>query len=476
MIRVLAAASEVFPLVKTGGLADVTGALPGALAKHDVEMRTLLPGYPSVMAALGETEPVLQMPDLFGGPAQVLAAKTSGLDLLVLDAPHLYDRPGNIYAAPNAWDWPDNPQRFGALSRVTADIGLGAIPGWVPDAVHCHDWQTGLAPAYLHYAGTRRPRTIMTIHNLAFTGQFPLGLRALLGLPEDSLTPDGVEFYQAIGFMKAGLRFADAITTVSPTYALEIQTPALGCGYDGLLRTRRNALHGILNGVDEDVWDPWTDPHLVGRYRRGHLRKRPRNKAALQESLGLTTDPDTLLFGIISRLTDQKGMDLVLNALPTLLGLGAQLALVGNGDRPLEDGFRAAAAAHPGQVAAAIGYDEGLAHRTQAGVDALLVPSRFEPCGLTQLCALRYGALPVVSRAGGLADTVIDANAAALMAGVATGIVFGPAEQPALEAGIQRTAALWDTPKAWRAVQSNGMAADVGWVRSAKLYSALYRA
>jgi starch synthase len=475
MIRVLAAASEVFPLIKTGGLADVTGALPGALAKHGVEMQTLLPGYPAVMAALGKTAPVWTNPDLFGGPAQVLSAKVAGLDLLVLDAPHLYDRPGNIYCAPGAWDWPDNPQRFGALSRVAADIGLGAIPGWTPDAVHCHDWQTGLAPAYLHYAGRTRPRTVMTIHNLAFTGQFPVEVRAMLGLPEDSVTMDGVEFYQAIGFMKAGLRFADAITTVSPTYALEIQTPALGCGYDGLLRSRHAVLHGILNGVDEDVWNPWTDPHLVGTYRRGHLRKRPRNKAALQAELGLDPAADTLLFGIISRLTDQKGMDLVLNALPALLELGAQLAVIGSGDRALEEGFRAAAAAHPGRVAAAIGYDEGLAHRTQAGVDALLVPSRFEPCGLTQLCALRYGALPVVSRVGGLADTVIDANTAAMMADVGTGIVFGPPEQAALEAGLQRTATLWAEPKAWARVQRNGMAADVGWERSARAYAELYK-
>jgi starch synthase len=474
MIRVLAAASEVFPLIKTGGLADVTGALPAALAPHGVEMRTLLPGYHGVMAALDKTEPVLANPDLFGGPAQVLAAKAAGLDLLVLDAPHLYGRTGNIYTGPDGRDWPDNPQRFGALCRVAADIGLGAIPGWAPDAVHCHDWQTGLVPAYLHYAGGARPRTVMTIHNLAFTGQVPLGLRAMLGLPEESLTMDGVEFYQAIGFMKAGLRFADAITTVSPTYALEIQTPALGCGYDGLLRSRRAVLHGILNGVDEAVWDPWTDPHLAAKYRRGHLRKRPHNKAALQALLGLDLAPDTLLLGIISRLTDQKGMDLVLRALPSLLALGAQLAVVGSGDRALEDGFRAAAAAHPGQVAASIGYNEGLAHQTQAGIDALLVPSRFEPCGLTQLCALRYGALPVVSRAGGLADTVIDANEAAIMAGVGTGIVFGPAEPYALEAGLQRTAALWADPKAWRAVQRNGMAAYVGWEHSARRYAALY--
>ena len=474
MIRVLAAASEAYPLIKTGGLADVTGALPGALARHGVQTRTLLPGYPAVMAALTAAEPVMANAALFGGPARVLAAHAAGLDLLVLDAPHLYGRPGNPYMGADGRDWPDNPQRFAALARVAADIGLGGIPGWVPHAVHCHDWQTGLAPAYLHYAGGARPRTVMTVHNLAFTGQMPLSLRAEFGLPDSAIAVDGVEFYGSIGTMKAGLFFADAITAVSPTYAQEIQTPALGCGFDGLLRTRRAALHGIVNGIDEAVWDPWTDAHLAARYRRGHLRNRPKNKAALQAQLGLAAEPGALLFGIVSRLTGQKGMDLVLAALPALRAMGAQLAVVGTGDRPLEDALRAAASAEPGRVAAYLGYDEALAHQVQAGVDALLVPSRFEPCGLTQLCALRYGAVPVVSRAGGLADTVIDANAAAVLAGVGTGVVFGPAEQSALEAGLWRTAALWADQPAWRAVQRNGMASDVGWDRSAARYAALY--
>jgi starch synthase len=475
LTRVLAVASEIYPLIKTGGLADVTGALPGALAPLNVQIRTLVPGYPVVMEALAGAKPVHADPALFGGSARVLAATVAGLDLLVLDAPHLYDRPGNPYVGPDGRDWPDNPVRFAALARMAANIGLGAIPDWVPHTVHCHDWQTGLTPAYLHYAGGARPRTIMTIHNLAFTGQMPLGLRETLGLPPESLGVDGVEFYQSIGYMKAGLYFADAITTVSPTYAQEIQTPELGCGFDGLLRTRRSVLHGILNGIDETVWDPWTDPHLAGRYRRGHLRKRARNKAGLQERIGLAAQPDTLLFGIVSRLTDQKGMDLVLETLPVLLEQGAQLAVLGSGDSGLEDGFRRAAAAHPDQVGIVTGYDEALAHQIQAGADALLVPSRFEPCGLTQLCALRYGAVPVVSRAGGLADTVIDANDAAVTAGVGTGIVFGTATRPQLEAGLRRAAALWQDGPAWRTVQRNGMAATVGWDRSAKEYAALYR-
>ena len=419
-MKVLEAASEIFPLVKTGGLADVMGALPGALAGQGLTVRTLVPGYPAVVAALEGAEAVYAIPSLHGGAARVLSGQASGHDLFVLDAPHLYDRTGNPYMGPDRHDWPDNPQRFAALARVAADIGLGAIPGWVPDAVHCHDWQTGLAPAYLALAGGARPRTVMTIHNLAFTGQVPMALWRELGLPGEALGVEGVEFYGAIGFMKAGLYYADAITTVSPTYAAEIQTAAFGCGFDGLLRSRAAVLHGILNGIDDAVWNPWTDPHLPARFRRGHLRNKPKCKAALQAGFGLEARPDALLLGIVSRLTGQKGVDLVLDALPGVLDRGAQLAVLGSGDAALEDRFRAAGAAHAahaGQAAAVIGYDEALSHQMMAGCDAILVPSRFEPCGLTQMTAMRYGALPMVTRVGGLADTVVDANEAALRAG-----------------------------------------------------------
>ncbi len=464
-MRVLAAVSEIYPLVKTGGLADVAGALPLALAKLGVEVRSLVPGYPAVMRALTQvdSELVLVRHDLFGGPARVLAAEVAGLALLVLDAPHLYDRPGGPYVDQNGHDWWDNPVRFAALSRIAADIGQGALPGWAPDVVHCHDWQTALAVAYLHDAAGPRPRTVMTIHNLAFTGQVPMGLRETLGLPPESLTMDGVEFYGAIGYLKAGLRFADAITTVSPTYAQEIQTPAFGCGFDGLLRTRRAALHGILNGIDTDVWNPETDSHLVSRYSAKNLAARAPNKPWLQERMGLAVDPHALLLGVVSRLTVQKGMDLLLEALPALLATGAQLALVGNGDPALEAGFRAAAQAHPGRVGVVIGYDEALAHQMQAGMDALLMPSRFEPCGLTQMCALRYGAVPVVTRVGGLADTVIDANEAAVRAGVATGVVLSAVGVAGLEAGLARTAALWAAPPVWAGLGANVMRQAVGW-------------
>ncbi len=473
-MKVLAAASEVFPLVKTGGLADVMGALPRALGKRGVEVRTLVPGYPAVLAALVEAEPVHAMASLHGGAARVLAAKGAGLDLFVLDAPHLFDRPGNPYVGPDGADWPDNAQRFAALARVAADIGLGAVPGWVPGTVHCHDWQTGLAPAYLALAGGARPRTVMTIHNLAFTGQVPMALWRELGLPPQALGTDGVEFYGAIGFMKAGLYFADAITTVSPTYADEIQTAAFGCGYDGLLRARRDVLHGILNGLDETVWDPWSDAALPARFRKGHLRGKAKCKAAVQSRLGLAPEAAAPLFGVVSRLTGQKGMDLVLDAVPTLLAGGGQLAILGTGEPALEEGFRAAAAAYPGQVAAHLGYDEALSHALIAGVNALLVPSRFEPCGLTQMMAMRYGALPVVSRVGGLADTVVDANEAALRAGVATGVVVD-ASAAGLNRGIARTLELWRDQPAWAQAQRAGMAAELGWDASAERYCEVLR-
>ena len=471
-MKVLAAASELYPLVKTGGLADVAGALPPALAKHGIEVRTLLPGYPAVLAGLGEAEAVYAMPALHGGPARVLAARVAGLDLFVLEAPHLYQRPGNPYSGPDRADWPDNPQRFAALARVAADIGLGAVPGWVPAAVHCHDWQTGLAPAYLAAAGGARPRTVMTIHNLAFAGQAPMALWRELGVAPAMLGIAGVEFFGTIGFLKAGLFYADAITTVSPSYAAEIQTSAFGCGLEGLLTDRADVLRGILNGVDEAVWDPWTDPHLGNRFRRGHLRNKPKCKAALQASLGLQEQSGAPLYGIVSRLTGQKGMDLVLGNLATLLANGAQLAVLGSGEPGLENAFCDAAAQHPGQVAAVIGYDEALSHKMMGGTDALLVPSRFEPCGLTQMAAMRYGSIPVVTRVGGLADSVVDANAAAVRAGAATGVTTDPSPL-GLQRALTRTAALWADRPAWASMQRAGMAADVGWSAAAAQYAEL---
>ncbi len=474
-LRVLSVASEIYPLVQTGGLADVVGALPAALAGEGIAMRTLVPGYPAVMEALRTPETVHAFPKLHGGRSRLLAAKAAGLDLFVLDAPHLYDRPGNPYLGPDGRDWPDNALRYAALAQCAAWLARSGGAGFTPDVVHAHDWQGGLAPAYLHYGGTPRPGTVMTVHNLAFQGQFPRELLAAIGLPPHAFAIDGVEYHGSIGYLKAGLALADRITTVSPTYAAEIRTPESGMGLDGLLRQRAGALSGILNGIDGNVWDPAADAHLAARYDARHRLRRTANKAALQAHLGLDAEPETLLFGVVGRLTWQKGMDLLLEAAPALGAAGAQLALLGSGDKPLEDGFAAAARRAPGRVAVAIGHDEALAHLMQGGVDALLVPSRFEPCGLTQLCALRYGAIPVVARVGGLADTIVDANEMAVAAGAATGVQFAPVTRAALESAIGRTAELWRDRSLWRRLQARAMATDVGWTRPARRYAALYR-
>jgi len=475
-VTVLAVVSELFPLVKTGGLADVAGALPAALAAEQVHTVTLIPGYPAVLAALADADTVRTWPTLFGGPARLLRGRASGLDLLAIDAPHLYARPGNPYLDPDNRDWPDNALRFGALGKVAAELGSGVLAGFAPDIVHAHDWQAGLAPAFLHYGSGPRPGTVMTVHNMAFQGRCPASLLPTLGLPPASFTIDGVEYYGTVGFLKAGLALADRITTVSPTYAAEIRTPEGGMGLDGLLRARAGVLHGILNGIDETVWNPATDAFIPATFTVAQLGRRAVNKAELQARLGLAVAPETLLFGVISRLTLQKGLDLLLAILPALLRPGVQLALLGTGEAALEAGFAAAAAANPGRIGCVIGYDEALAHLIQAGADALLMPSRFEPCGLTQLCALRYGAPPVVARVGGLADTVIDANEAALAAGTGSGVQFAPVTSEMLAAAIERAAALWHEPEVWRRLQRNAMKTDVSWRRPAARYAALYRA
>jgi starch synthase len=475
-MEVLSVASEAFPLIKTGGLADVVGALPAALAAERVRVRTLLPGYPRVTDALREAETVWASGQVFGGPARLLAGRAGGLDLFVLDAPHLFARHGNPYVAPGGHDWPDNPLRFAALARVGASIAQGLLPAWQPRVVHAHDWQAALLPAYLYYDGLPpRAGSVITVHNLAFQGQFPAALLASLGLPPWSFGIDGVEYYGAIGFLKAGLRFADAITTVSPTYATEIRTADAGMGLDGLIRLRGGSVHGILNGIDETVWDPAADTLLAARFDAADLSGRSANRAAVRARMGLGPDQGGPLFAVISRLTWQKGMDLLTAVLPTLLAEGGQLAVLGTGDGPIEAALLGAAAAHPGRVGCVIGYDEALAHRIQGGADVLLVPSRFEPCGLTQLSALRYGTVPVVARTGGLADTVIDASPMALAAGVATGVQFTPAVPEVLEVAIVRTAALYRDKPTWRRMQQNGMATDVSWRDPARRYAALFR-
>jgi starch synthase len=473
--KVLSVASEIFPLVKTGGLADVVGALPAALARESVASATLAPGYPGLLARLGATAPAHRYETLMGGPATILSARLGALDLFVLDAPHLFDRPGNIYLGPDGRDWPDNAQRFAALARAAADIGLGVATSFAPDVVHAHDWQAALAAAYLHYAGTARPATVVTIHNLAFQGHFPAGLLGALGLPPQSLDIDGVEYFGGIGFLKAGLRLADRITTVSPTYAREIMTPEHGMALDGLLRSRAAVVEGIVNGIDVEVWNPETDVHLPFPYDVARIDGRADNRVALRERMDLRASAEGPLFGVVTRISSQKGLDILLDSLPGLLARGGQLAMLGAGDPVLQEAFAQAARANPGAVGCVFDYDEDIAHLMQAGSDFILVPSRFEPCGLTQLCALRYGATPVVARVGGLADTVIDANEAALNAGVATGLQFAPAAPDQLTFALTRAETLYRDAPAMRRLRLNGMRADVSWRGPARRYAALYR-
>ncbi len=471
-MKVLSAASELFPLVKTGGLADVTGALPSALSAEDVEVTSVIPGYPAVMAALEKAAAFHAYKDLFGGPAQLLRGTAHGLDIIAIDAPHLFDRPGNPYLGKDGLDWPDNAGRFAALGKAAADVAGGINHRYRADVLHCHDWQAALGPVYARFLDG--PKSVMTVHNIAFQGQFPATVFGLLGLPQQAFAIDGVEYYGNVGYLKGGLATADAITTVSPTYAQEICTPEYGMGLDGLLRARRGVLRGIVNGIDTDVWNPAKDALIPATYNATTLKKRVANKRTLEARFKIEPG-DGLLHGVISRLTWQKGMDIFAASLDALVATGARLALLGTGETAIENAVFEASMRHPGRIGVIIGYDEELSHLLQAGADTILVPSRFEPCGLTQLYGLRYGCVPVVARTGGLNDTVIDANAAALQAGVATGFQFAPVDEATLDHTLARTAECFADQKLWRGLQKRGMEQDVSWGRSAAAYAQLYR-
>ena len=473
-MQVLSVASEVYPLIKTGGLADVAGALPGALAHRGVHVRTLLPGYPAVMDKLAGRDALHEFDDLLGARATLFAAELDGLQLLVLDAPELFAREGNPYGEAGGKDFADNWRRFAALALAGCRIAEGAAEGWRPDLVHAHDWQAAMTPVYLRHSGKAgRIPSVMTVHNLAFQGQFSAAVFDRLGLPASAFHVDGIEYYGDVGFLKGGLQTATAITTVSPTYAEEICTPDFGMGLDGLLRMRNGDLHGIVNGIDTALWDPAADASLPQTFSAARLGARRANRNALTERMGLD-EGDGPLFAVVSRLTWQKGMDILVETVDEILAGGGRLAVLGSGDEALEGAMLAAAARNRGRIAVRIGYDEELSHLMQAGADAILIPSRFEPCGLTQLYALRYGCIPVVARTGGLADTVVDANEAALSAGVATGFQFAPVDARTMRHAIRRAARAHADRRIWTRLQKQGMKADVSWDRSAGRYADLF--
>lgn len=474
-MNLLFVASECTPFVKTGGLADVIGAVPKALAALGVNVRILIPAYPKLASLVATGESVMVFEDLFGGPASIVSVQADGLEMLLLNAPHLFDRPGSIYLGPNGQDWPDNDVRFAALSFAGAQIGLGCLGNWTPDVINAHDWQAGLVPAYLNQHAGPTPPVVMTIHNIAFQGVFDATRLSALGLHAAQFTQQSVEYYGKISFLKAGLALSDKITTVSPTYAAELMDPEFGMGLDGLLRERQSDLHGILNGIDLDVWNPETDEALVATYSTRNIKGKAKNRTELETRFDLTKG-DGPLFCVISRMTSQKGLDLLLECLPGLVAQGGKLALLGSGDSDLEQAFIEASNRYAGSVGTIIGYDEDLSHLMQAGSDAILIPSRFEPCGLTQLYGLRYGTLPVVARTGGLADTVIDANEAGLLANCATGLQFAPINAMMLGNAIMRTCALYQKPKVWAAMMRRAMRHPVGWDLSAEAYLEVYQA
>lgn len=478
-LQVLYVTAEAEPLAKTGGLGEVGGALPPALRRLGVDVRLLIPAYPGVIAQI-QGKPVgpalLPLPGVQEPVQLVLGALTDGTPVYALDCPLLYNRAGSPYTDENGSDWPDNPLRFAVLSKVAALFGSTAgLAGWTADILHCNDWHTGLAPAYLLHDPKAWARSLICIHNLAFQGNYSPRLLSELGLPASCFIPDGVEFYGQLSFLKAGLYYADYLTTVSPGYAREIQTPEYGFQMEGLLTYRRKRLLGILNGIDTRQWDPQTDPYLAAHYSAHKLVGKAVNKQLLQERLGLKTEAGAPLLGMISRLTHQKGVDLVLDIAETLLEQPLQLVLLGSGDKHYEIEWRRFARDYPGRVSVTIDYDPALAHQIEAGADIFLMPSRFEPCGLNQMYSLRYGTPPVVHRTGGLADAVVDTTPATLASGTATGFLFDNPNPPELLACLLRALLLYGDQKTWQRLQQHGMQQSFGWDASAARYLQLYQ-
>ncbi len=474
IVRVLLASAEIFPLAKTGGLADVCAALPRALGDLGAEVRLVLPGYESALDTVRSPRVAADLGSVLGiAPVRLIEGELpdSGLPIWLVDCPPLYRRPGTPYQDAQGADWPDNALRFGAFSYVVARIALGdAGLAWQPQILHCHDWHTGLAPYLVARAGGNRPRSVFTIHNAAFQGCFPLHAGERLGLPAEALGMDGMEFYGQLSFLKAAIRYADRLTTVSRNYARELLKPEFGCGLEGLIAARAADFIGILNGIDTELWNPATDAFIAQRYTARDLQGKAACKAGLQNENAIAREPDAPLIAFASRLTEQKMADVVLERLPGMLEQHprAQFVLLGSGEHAIEDGFTRLAAQFAGRIGVRIGYSEAEEHRLHAGADILLHGSRFEPCGLAQMYAMRYGTLPVVRRVGGLADTVTDSE---------NGFVFDEASGEAMESALGRSLDQYQSKtRRWRTLQQSAMESDFAWERPALEYLELYNA
>jgi starch synthase len=480
-LRILFATSEAHPLIKTGGLADVSGALPKALTHNtalDVDIKILLPGYSAVINNIKETTPIAEI-KVLGQVCSLVTGKLPGsnVDVIIILNSYLYERKGGPYSDEDGIEWPDNALRFAVLSRIGSILcsDKSPMPDWRPDLIHCNDWQTGLTPAYMKLLDKSTTKSIISIHNLAFQGNFEATWLRRLELPLEHFQLNGFEYFKQISFLKAGLYYADQLSTVSPTYAKEIQTTKFGFGLEGLLQLRANDLTGILNGIDTQEWNPAVDDFLTEKYSVKNMDGKKAVKQALQEELGLQIDANAPLLGVVSRLTHQKGLDLLPEIMPKLIEKGYQFAILGSGDKKLEDIFLSYAKRFKDQVSVSTGYYEKLSHRIMAGSDIFIMPSRFEPCGLNQLYGLAYGTPPIVTPTGGLADSVTDTNAQSLKDKSATGFVLEATNSAALMAAISRAIDYWHKPKVWQQILCNGMQQDISWESSAKSYAALYQ-
>lgn len=480
-MKILHVCSEVFPLLKTGGLADVAGALPAVLNKLGTDNRLLVPGFPAFMDGIKDKQLVKELHNKFGASVvRLYFGRLDSVDVYIIDAPELYNRQGNPYLDSNNQSYADNYLRFALLGWVAAQIANGLDEHWLPNVVHGHDWHAGLMPAYIRaieeYSGKKLARTILTVHNLAYQGVFPAHVFYELELPWHFFNMNGMEFYGQVSFLKAGLYFADKITTVSPSYALEIQTEEQGCGLSGLLHSRRHDLYGVLNGVDPQVWSPEQDKNIAENFSIKSMSGKATCRQALQSHVGITQQAEQPIFTIVSRLTEQKGLHLVVDGIYDIINRGGQVVILGSGEHEIEAAFAHVASKHPESVAIQFGYDELHAHRLIAGSDVIMVPSRFEPCGLTQLYGMAYGTLPLVHAVGGLKDTVSDTSLENLVDDIATGFVFEQFDVSGFKTAVRRAFALFSRKSDWKKVQKHAMQQNFSWDAAANKYLEIYQA